>query len=76
MKSLLPKLEISKHKGQNGKVGVMGGSKEFTGAPYYAGMSSLKAGADLTYIFCAKEAGIPIKSYSPELIVLPVIDNS
>jgi len=54
----------------------MGGSKEFTGAPYYAGMSSLKAGADLTYIFCAKEAGIPIKSYSPELIVLPVIDNS
>lgn len=27
------------------------------------------------YIFCNKEAGVVIKSYSPELIVLPVLDD-
>lgn len=26
-------------------------------------------GADLAFVFCAKEAAIPIKSYSPELMV-------
>lgn len=37
-------------------------------------MASLKMGADLAHIFCAKDAAIPIKSYSPELIVHPVFD--
>ena len=45
------------------------------GAPYYAGQSALKYGADLSYIFCAKEAAIPIKSYSPELMVTPFYEN-
>lgn len=39
------------------------------GAPYYAAASALKMGADLSFVFCAKEATIPIKSYSPELMV-------
>ena len=30
-------------------------------------------GADLVTIMCSEEAGIPIKCYSPELIVCPVI---
>ncbi len=48
----------------------MGGSEEYTGAPYYAAMSALRAGADISHIFTPeKEALIPIKSYSPELIV-------
>lgn len=51
----------------------MGGSKEYTGAPYYAAMSSLRVGADLSYVYCPEEASIPIKSYSPELIVLPYL---
>ncbi|KAJ8951723.1 hypothetical protein NQ318_012573 [Aromia moschata] len=45
------------------------------GAPYFAAISALKVGADLAYVFCAKEAGPVIKSYSPELIVLPVLDQ-
>ena len=68
---LLPKLELTAHKGQNGKVGVVGGSKEYTGAPYYAGVSALRSGADLSHIFCPSEALIAIKSYSPEIIVHP-----
>lgn len=30
-------------------------------------------GADLCHIFCTEEAAIPIKSYSPELIVHPLL---
>lgn len=39
-------------------------------------MASLKAGADLAYCFCAEEAAVPIKSYSPELMVVPVYKSS
>lgn len=37
--------------------------------------SKFLKGADLSHIFCPKEAGIPIKSYSPELIVHPTLPD-
>lgn len=39
-------------------------------------MASLKVGADLAFCFCAEEAAVPIKSYSPELMVVPVYKAS
>ena len=36
---------------------------------FYAALSALKLGADLSHIFCDEQAAVPIKSYSPELIV-------
>lgn len=62
---LVPTLNNQFSKGQCGKVGVVGGCTEFTGAPYFAAYSALKAGADLSFVFCAPEAAVPIKSYSP-----------
>ena len=47
----------------------------YTGAPYFAAFSALKVGADLVHVFCEREAGQVIKSYSPELIVHPVLDT-
>ena len=47
----------------------------YTGAPYFAAISALKAGADLVHVFCERDAGQVIKSYSPELIVHPVFDT-
>ena len=73
LRELLPSLKYSMHKGQNGKVGVIGGSFEYTGAPYYVGASALRSGADIVHVFCPEEASIPIKSYSPELIVHPCL---
>ncbi|ETO63428.1 YjeF family domain-containing protein [Phytophthora nicotianae P1976] len=70
---LIPPLAGHSHKGQQGRVGVVGGSFEYTGAPYYAGISSLKTGADLCHLFCVEEAAVPVKSYSPELIVHPLL---
>ena len=68
----VPPLTSSCHKGSSGRVGVLGGSARYTGAPYYAAMAALRTGADLAFVFCAKEAEIPIKSYSPELMVASV----
>nr|XP_974937.2 PREDICTED: ATP-dependent (S)-NAD(P)H-hydrate dehydratase [Tribolium castaneum] len=73
-KQLAPPLTNDKHKGQAGRIGVFGGSLEYTGAPYFAAIASLKVGADLSHVFCAREAAPVIKSYSPELIVHPLLD--
>jgi ATP-dependent NAD(P)H-hydrate dehydratase len=72
-KEILPKLGKELHKGQSGKVCVVGGSKEYSGAPYFAAISSLRAGADLAYVLTTIEASPIIKSYTPELIVLPLL---
>lgn len=74
-KTLLPTLSYNLHKGQSGRIGVIGGCEEYTGAPYYAAISALRTGADLVYVFCFKSAAPVIKSYSPELIVLPYLDS-
>lgn len=73
--SIIPALCSDFHKGQAGRIGVIGGSKEYTGAPYFAAISSLKTGADLSYIFCSADSSPVIKSYSPELIVYPILDQ-
>lgn len=75
-RSIVPSLDASKHKGAAGRIGVVGGSLEYTGAPYFAAISALKVGADLVHVFCAASAGPVIKSYSPELIVHPILDDT
>lgn len=75
IREIIPGLDNDMHKGQAGRIGIIGGSKEYTGAPFFAAMSALRTGADLVYVFCSAEASIPIKSYSPELIVYPVLDE-
>lgn len=74
-RQLAPPLTSNRHKGQAGKVGVIGGSLEYTGAPYFSAISALKVGADMVHVFCQRDAAIPIKSYSPELIVHPLLDD-
>mmetsp|Transcript_15726 Transcript_15726/g.44071 ORF Transcript_15726/g.44071 Transcript_15726/m.44071 type:complete len:431 (+) Transcript_15726:92-1384(+) len=74
-KCVLP-LSSKSHKGSSGRIGVLGGSAQYTGAPYYAAMASLKAGADLAFVFCAEEACLPIKCYSPELMVTSIYSAS
>ena len=50
---------------------MIGGCLEYTGAPYFSAISALRTGADIVHVFCREEAAVPIKSYSPELIVHP-----
>lgn len=62
---IFPTLFCKGLKGENGRIGVIGGSYEFTGAPFYSAISALKSGGDLAHIFCSKSSSISIKSYSP-----------
>ncbi|KAI9296511.1 carbohydrate kinase [Neoconidiobolus thromboides FSU 785] len=72
-KKLLPILGGSHHKGQSGRVGVIGGSLEYTGAPYFAAISAMKTGTDLVHVICETSAAGVIKTYSPDLIVHPLL---
>ena len=46
----IPALIETRHKGLNGKIGVIGGSYEYTGAPFYAAISSTYAVRNQLYI--------------------------
>lgn len=61
VRGLVPALNYANHKGQAGRIGVLGGSLEYTGAPYYAAASTLQLGADLSWVFTATDAATPIK---------------
>ncbi|KAI9272883.1 Ribokinase-like protein [Phascolomyces articulosus] len=76
VRQLIPPLSAELHKGQAGRVGVVGGSEDYTGAPYFSAISAMKLGADLCHVFCEPGAGTVIKSYSPELIVHPYMRTS
>lgn len=70
--AIIPPLYSERHKGQAGRIAILGGSADFTGAPYFAGMAALRTGADLAYVLCPPSAAQAIKSYSPELMVMPL----
>ncbi len=56
------------HKGENGKILVVGGGP-YTGAPFLSAIASLKAGADLVFLAVPSEIKSIVSSYSPEIIV-------
>ncbi|SPO32074.1 probable ATP-dependent (S)-NAD(P)H-hydrate dehydratase [Ustilago trichophora] len=74
VKRIIPPLSSSKHKGQAGRIGIVGGSRDYTGAPFFASMSSMRFGCDMSYTICTPEAGSVIKTYSPDLIVNRLLD--
>lgn len=41
IEEIVPQMTNAKRKGQNGKLGVIGGSIEFTGAPFHASIAQL-----------------------------------
>ncbi|KAG5560096.1 hypothetical protein RHGRI_003404 [Rhododendron griersonianum] len=76
LRLITPPVDPTRYKGQAGKIAVIGGCREYTGAPYFSAISALKIGADLSHVFCTKDAAPIIKGYSPELIVHPVLEES
>lgn len=63
--SIFPPLSAKNIKGESGRIAVVGGSYEFSGAPFYSAISALKVGGDLGHIFCNKASATAIKTYSP-----------
>eukprot|EP00199_Chlamydomonas_sp_CCMP681_P002723 CAMPEP_0119111512 /NCGR_PEP_ID=MMETSP1180-20130426/35939_1 /TAXON_ID=3052 ORGANISM="Chlamydomonas cf sp, Strain CCMP681" /NCGR_SAMPLE_ID=MMETSP1180 /ASSEMBLY_ACC=CAM_ASM_000741 /LENGTH=334 /DNA_ID=CAMNT_0007098507 /DNA_START=74 /DNA_END=1078 /DNA_ORIENTATION=- len=71
--SSIPKLTEMSYKGQSGKIGVCGGCMWYTGAPFFAAQATHRVGADMSYVICTPEAAIPIKSFSPDMMVVPLL---
>ncbi|CUM64684.1 uncharacterized protein PRCAT00002293001 [Priceomyces carsonii] len=61
------------HKGQAGKIAVIGGSEDYTGAPFFSCHSAALIGSDMNHIVCEKLAAPVIKLYSPDLMVHPYL---
>jgi len=67
--------KIDSHKGDNGVVGIVGGSRIFHGAPYFTSVAALRTGVDLVYVATPKSIASSIRALAPELIVFPLADE-
>jgi ADP-dependent NAD(P)H-hydrate dehydratase len=74
LRKIIQPRKVDSHKGDNGVVCVVGGSRLFHGAPFFASMASLRTGADLLYLAVPKLIATSVRSLSPDLIVFPIAD--
>jgi len=58
------------HKGDFGRLLIVGGSEIYSGAPALAALAALRTGVDLVYIAAPRETAYAISSISPDLITL------
>jgi hydroxyethylthiazole kinase-like uncharacterized protein yjeF len=58
------------HKGDFGKVLVVGGSETYSGAPSLVALAALRTGADLAYIAAPEKTSYAISSTTPDLIAI------
>ena len=62
-------------KGNNGIVLVIGGSYIYHGAPILSSLAALRCGTDLVYTSVPKINVTPTRAISPNLIVIPLVDQ-
>jgi ADP-dependent NAD(P)H-hydrate dehydratase len=74
VKSFIPARKKLSRKGDNGKVLVLGGNYLYHGAPILSSMAALRTGADLVYTCVPKINVMSTRAYSPNLIVVPLVD--
>lgn len=65
----LPKHQGLGRKGAAGRVLVIGGSENYTGAVYLAGMAALRSGADSVVVAAPEKVGWAINALTPDLVV-------
>ena len=58
------------HKGDFGRLLVVGGSEMFSGAPALVALAALRTGVDLTYVAAPHRTAYAISSMSPNLITI------
>ncbi|MFO8017577.1 MAG: NAD(P)H-hydrate dehydratase [Promethearchaeia archaeon] len=59
----------SNHKGQFGRLLIIGGSKNYSGAPAYSSLTGISYGIDLVITYTPQVVADVLRSYSPNLIV-------
>jgi NAD(P)H-hydrate epimerase len=58
------------HKGDFGRLLVIGGSETFSGAPALVALAALRTGVDLAYVAAPEKTAYAISSMSPDLITI------
>ena len=66
---VLPKRKATSKKGDNGRVLVIGGSKDYVGAVALAGLAALRSGVDWVTVAVPEKVGWAINALTPDLVV-------
>lgn len=73
LRNLLPRRAYSSYKNQFGRIGIVAGSRGFTGAALMCSLGALRAGAGLVEVFVPEEIyPIVASAAAPEAMVKPV----
>ena len=73
LRDLLPRRKYSAYKNQFGRIGIVAGSRGFTGASIMCSLGALRAGAGLVELFVPEEIyEIVAAAAAPEVMVKPV----
>ena len=75
VKKFIPSRKSNSRKGDNGIVLVLGGSYIYHGAPILSSIAALRCGTDLVYTCVPKINVTPTRAVSPNLIVIPLVDQ-
>jgi len=75
IQKFIPTRKASSRKGDNGIVLVVGGSYIYHGAPILSSIAALRCGTDLVYTSVPKINVSATRSISPNLIVIPLVDQ-
>ena len=75
VKEFIPARNHKSRKGENGIVLVVGGSYLYHGAPILSSLAALRCGTDLVYTCVPKINVTPTRATSPNLIVIPLVDQ-
>ena len=66
----------SAHKGDFGRLLVIGGSEVFSGAPTLVSLAALRTGVDIVYLAAPAKTAYAISSMSPDLITIKLDGNN
>jgi ADP-dependent NAD(P)H-hydrate dehydratase / NAD(P)H-hydrate epimerase len=69
---LFPRPFSGMHKGDGGRVCIVGGSPGLTGAPALAALGALRSGAGLVTVACPAPLALEVKHAKPEIMTLPL----
>lgn len=72
LRDVYPGREKWSHKGDHGRLLVIGGSRRYKGAPALCGLAALRSGADLVMIAAPESAADVIGGFSPNIITEPL----
>lgn len=71
----VPKRAGGEHKGDFGRVLIVGGSRDYSGTPALVGLAALRTGADLVTVCCPSYAAEKMRCY-PDLMIHPLGSES